>query len=246
MRIVSKFHDYYDSVQGMGQDQGLLYIREESEVDLNWHWPWPSVHYWDQKPWNLYTHVIGFCNKIYPCLSQWIVVGKDSNGYDLHEQQFCYNVEEFDALAQRKLTKKELEVYNEPRKKGKFWRHGGILRWKVVDFFKAFEPLTHKYAKLFDENRSPVFAATLKGYVDNEGRVSRYSGQAPKIVYNARLNEYHFQRVKDTYTAFQEVSMFMSNLAVPMKSIPKMSDDDMVEIKGFNKFSFRKDPSGKK
>jgi hypothetical protein len=36
--------------------------------------------------------------------------------------------------------------------------------------------------------------------------------------------------------------MFMCNLAVPQKPIPEVSDADMVVAKGFDKWSFRKEP----
>jgi hypothetical protein len=45
----------------------------------------------------------------------------------------------------------------------------------------------------------------------------------------------------EPYQAYQEISMFVNNLAIPEKPIPKMSDEDMASIKGFDKFSFRKD-----
>jgi hypothetical protein len=40
--------------------------------------------------------------------------------------------------------------------------------------------------------------------------------------------------------------MFMNNMALPMKPIPVFDDVTMAESKGFNKFSFRKDPIKKK
>ena len=40
--------------------------------------------------------------------------------------------------------------------------------------------------------------------------------------------------------------MFISNLAVPLKPIPKIDDKTMAEIKGFDKWSFRKEPGKKK
>lgn len=44
------------------------------------------------------------------------------------------------------------------------------------------------------------------------------------------------------YTAYQELQMWMSNQAIPHKPIPKVSDKDMVTAKGFDKWSFRKEP----
>ena len=47
----------------------------------------------------------------------------------------------------------------------------------------------------------------------------------------------------DPYQAFQEINMWMSNQAMPEKVIPEIDNKTMIEIKGFDKFSFRKDKS---
>ena len=46
----------------------------------------------------------------------------------------------------------------------------------------------------------------------------------------------------DTFTAYQELQMYFGALAQPNKPIPNVSDKDMVSIKGFDKWSFRKRP----
>jgi hypothetical protein len=47
-------------------------------------------------------------------------------------------------------------------------------------------------------------------------------------------------------TTYQEIAMFLGGLATPQKPIPVPSDKDMVSIKGFDRFSFRKEPTKKK
>jgi hypothetical protein len=86
----------------------------------------------------------------------------------------------------------------------------------------------------FLKHRSPVFIAEV---------VNEYEG---KITYNGCLKPFEFYRVFDPYLAFQEIAMWLGNQAVPIKPIPKIDDVTMAEIKGFDKFSFRKDPSKKK
>lgn len=45
MRVISKFHDYYDGVQGLGQDRSLVYVREQRELTeaeaAAYQCPWP-------------------------------------------------------------------------------------------------------------------------------------------------------------------------------------------------------------
>lgn len=64
-----------------------------------------------------------------------------------------------------------------------------------------------------------------------------------ELVYNANLAACEFFRIMPTQQAYQELSMYMANKAIPMKPIPKIDDKTMAEIKGFNKHSFRKGKS---
>ena len=45
-----------------------------------------------------------------------------------------------------------------------------------------------------------------------------------------------FFRLFDTYTAFEEIAMFLGGLAVPLKEIPEVPDKIMVGIKGFDQW----------
>ena len=58
---------------------------------------------------------------------------------------------------------------------------------------------------------------------------------------NARLNIFQFQKIKDPMTAFQEIQMFISGvLGTPEKETIQISDNDMRDKKGFDKWSFRR------
>jgi hypothetical protein len=65
------------------------------------------------------------------------------------------------------------------------------------------------------------------------------------IIYNGKLKDLEFFRMFEPYLAFQELTMYMANTAEPRKEIPKISDEIMSEIKGFDKWSFRKPKSAK-
>jgi hypothetical protein len=88
---------------------------------------------------------------------------------------------------------------------------------------------------LFLEKGCPLFVAKLETH--------RWGGVCGgSIVYNAPLKDLEVFRLVDTYTAFQEISMFLGGLAVPLKEIPQVPDKIMVGIKGFDEWSFRKPP----
>lgn len=63
MRIKSRFHDYYDSIQSLGQNQELLYLRYDRIVELRESRGWRGRDVVDSE-WNY----IGFCGKVYPVL----------------------------------------------------------------------------------------------------------------------------------------------------------------------------------
>lgn len=62
-------------------------------------------------------------------------------------------------------------------------------------------------------------------------------------VINDNLSQFNFQTVKDSFTAFQDIYTYLGGKASPEKEIPKLDDIIMRDIKGFDKFSFRKDKS---
>lgn len=86
------------------------------------------------------------------------------------------------------------------------------------------------------------------GISQKEPSVAKWFDKAPVFVYykdevvlNPCLRPLEFFRIFDPYTAYQELFMYLSNLARPLKPIPEIDDKTMAEAKGFNKFSFRKD-----
>ncbi len=232
MRIISSFHDYYDCIQGTGQDQTLLYLREKEEVR---GWYGPIVRRGLSGRSTGYTfaeYIIGFCGRIYPLVT----------ALDTKEQQkalredpkadcrvFCYNLEDIEKFVENHCDKKEKEKFYAKSYSG----YGiGIRHRDLKECLLAAEQSKDSYRPYFEKKRSPIFACRASGY-------QRYTE------WNASLKEYHFQKVFDPFTAFQEISMFLGGLAMPEKTIPDVSDKVMAEIKGFNKWSFRKEPSKK-
>jgi len=243
MRIVSEFRDYYDGIQGVAQDRSLVFVRKPREVDYEWKgincptYPFPvfSGYYRHVQDQDLVVdnYTVGFCGKIYPVVevSRW--TGSD------RVSEFCYNLGEIDSFVEANFKKKQIEGYRS--KKWEWgrtpWQHG-CRRGEFEKYFEKYKEYTANpfYEKYFLENHSPVFLGTYKGK----------NGGEKKVVYNGCLKEVEFYRIFDPYMTFQEISMYLGGLAVPQKPMLEISDEVMAEIKGFNKYSFRKDPSGKK
>lgn len=63
-----------------------------------------------------------------------------------------------------------------------------------------------------------------------------------KGVINPKLKDYQFDRIKDSFTAFQEISIYLSNILVEQKETVVIEDKFRIEQHGFDlKKSFRKE-----
>lgn len=228
MRIISNFHDYYDTAMGYGMDYDIIWLRKEKKVKQP-----PRIDSYISRSMNsgsvldisVHTHIIGFCGKIYGCVELWL---PDSN-----ERTICYKIEEIDAFIDTNCKKKQKGYYyskqGDRRYKFGYWWYKSIMGWRRGAFEKYFEKcekFRDDHEQFFLDNNTPVF-------IDN--------------IINAKLKDLEFYRVFDPYTAFQEIQMFYGRLKSPEKPIPKISDADMLEAKGFDpKWSFRKEPGKKR
>ena len=67
-----------------------------------------------------------------------------------------------------------------------------------------------------------------------------HSGNETNVIANPRLKDYQFERIKDSTTAFQEISMYLANILVEQKPVAEVEDKYRVEQHGFDlKDSFR-------
>lgn len=256
MRIISKFHDYYDCVQAYGQDDKLVYIRNTTEpeplkfnVELLEQYQNPKIsrktpvlsipHHlfrWRER-WGRYCktpavdpYLVGFCGKVYPVL----VFGGSE------KKTVCFSLEEVDSYLAEWCNQKQFDEYTNPPRsrfgpKYKYWS-STYSRNRFQKFFglSAFED---SFKDLFVQTRNPIFVIESKEIYEKVFRDIFY------ISYNVKLSDFQWYRKFDTATAFQEISMFLGSLASPEKPIPAIADKIMVGAKGFDKWSFRKEPS---
>ena len=224
MRIISDFRDYYDPVQATGQDRTLLYLRTRKEIVDPGSFPksgWYPDYVLSRYNARVVIRTIGFCGTIYP-----LVEFSFSSKTDVQRKDYCYTVDEIDSVLRETLRHRELEAYlAKPRRK---WRVGSLSRQWIAKFFSECEEKKIAYRNIFIDNHCPVFVKTRS------------------IVLNEQLQQFEFCRIVDTFQAFQEIAGYLDNLAQPRKEIPTISDKDMVGIKGFDKWSFRKPPSKKR
>lgn len=234
MRIISDFHDYYDAVQATGQDQALIYHRKR-EVESVPVYPLPIVRlsFWrNDLVIRIQQHIVGFCGKVYPV----VVLTQTAT----NESAICYSLGEVDSFVEDVCHKRVMEEYraeSRPHWQRRGWASGSFSRIAFEKHYKECADKKDAFAEIFREKRCPVWVGTVLEY--------GWRKCAGQIVYNASLKDLEFFRLFDTYTAFQEIAMFLGGLAVPLKEIPEVPDKIMVGIKGFDEWSFRKPPREK-
>jgi hypothetical protein len=230
MRIISKFHDYYDTVSTYGMDLTCIYKRKEitfeddtveyKEVlgtlrnygndDLR-----IFPRYYDEKVFTLsYYCVILFCGGVYP-----LTVFKYKNKY--------FHYYDIATLHKDIMRYGSKEIKKEWLNKKRFYFNRNITRRRAENLLNINIPentlidLHHKY-------KSPILM---------------YDGDYSRFIINPNLKKYKFYRVKDAYTTYQDISMFLGGiLGGTENKIVELSDRERKEKHGFNEWSFRKPP----
>jgi hypothetical protein len=196
-------------------------MRKQESIKYEKDYPFAyGVDYRDAVPYfygRFYT--IGFCGKIYNCLAI------ENKG----QVQRFYSYREvskwFASLG------KDGKPFFEGIRQYKYWR---LPCERVERGFKELEDRLQKDEEYFKGKLYPVFVG-YPGYSTGQGT----------IVVNPCLKKLDFVKKFGPEQAYQEIRMYLSNLAFPNKAIPEVSNNDMIEAKGFDlKTSFRKAKRG--
>lgn len=233
MRIISKFHDYYDHVQAYGMSD-TVYERKEVEMEISKEITEAikdgrfRSEYSNKKKKESYTIrgcLVGVGGTIFPAIK--ITVSR-SNVYP-SKHIFVYTIDEL------------ANVLHGSQKQVGYWVERNNNRYvNSVDDLKHFKNFfEHDWSKLteiFYTYNVPVFVIQI---------ASRSDGHEWTL--NASLKDVEFYKKHDTYKTFQNIEMFVSGvLKTPVKPMVEISDTDMRDKKGFDKWSFKKMPTKKR
>jgi hypothetical protein len=229
--IKSNFKDFYDSAQSFGQNFDLRYIRTTKDIPFPKDgWDIPRIYtsrYTTAKRIKLYSEVIGFCGKIYPII--WAAVERNWKS-DL--EKICFSMDDVNKFLEPNLSK---EAWLRFTTKSRWFYNYGDDQESCQHYFESILNSSEAYFDWFLEFNCPIWITQTR----------QYSQEQWKITLNPCLRPTEFFRVFSPPLAFQEIQMFLANQASPEKEIPKIDDKTMAEIKGFDKWSFRKPPSKK-
>jgi len=243
MYIISskKDKDYYDGAVGLGIDKSIVYNRkmEIEEDDTKFIEPFKYVKGWSGKDRNafhriasppatkehsIYTSssafIVGFCGKLYIGWKFYKEI--KSHHYDMFPEIETFITYDLDFI------KKELFESS--------WS-GKLIN--DLDYISRYNSI-----QIFRLLKSPIFM-----YDTDYERISIHRYRSNKVfITNPILKKYEFFKVMDSYTAFQEIQMFMGGvLGSGEKEIIEVEDKYKITQHGFNKHSFRRSKSnGKK
>lgn len=240
MRIISKTHDYYDAAQAQGQDRTLVFMRERVEYRYNGRedvypaalqpflkraasiapsgatLPRNRAKYDDA---SLSSGLILFVGKLYPFAvvhsQRFPLSVRGDAGFEV--TRVCFDLEDLLQVLQA------LDYELEPTKKFHRWMQGERLDWER--FFALRGDKTFEGFAVSE--RLPILSYERAGGV---------------LQVNPSLAKLQFFRVFDAWAAFQELSMFVGNLANPDNTPVTISDKDRIAQHGFDQYSFRKLP----
>jgi len=234
MYIISKNKDYYDGVAGsMGIDKTIIYERHPIETNKQNEMPkiFKQSNFWQHRYNNPFIN-IGYSDidlkksKKYKKAHSFIIgfCGKLYIGWKFHytvkRQGFALDEEKTDIIHGYENAKKYLRE--------KYWRYNLDDDVKYVE---TYDPIN-----IFREIKAPVFVYDT----DTNDKHNNF-------IINPLLKDYEFYRVIDSFQAFQEIQMFMGGvLGSGEKDIVEVEDKYKITQHGFDKWSFRKEPTKKK
>jgi hypothetical protein len=226
--------DYYDGVAGtVGIDKTIVYERKTIEMNQDQDKDYPPEFKWGWRVKETLLKIRGFRLKRkskYDNVDIFIIgfCGKLYLGWRFMTKINDYNEFNQDIIYDSDIAKKELEESS--------WQFKSID--EHINYINSYDPID-----IFRKYNTPIFV-----YDDHYNRTFIDSHRdKSKFVVNPILKEYEFYKIFDSFSAFQEIQMFLSGvLGSNEKDIIEVDDKYKIPQHGFDKWSFRKEPEKKK
>lgn len=241
MRIISKFQDYYDGIQVHDEDRSLVFVRLTQAFEDETPEAKPFADFVNfaaqafpgeiphKRPHNHYAAVrpglLLLAGKLVP-YARFVPMSPVYNSvnlthYDTEQTRLCLKLEH---LA-KALDSSGLEL-PEPRRRAS-WMTRTPASWEAF-FGLRDDPRWLAWAT---ENRHAIL------------RVERNEHRGLQVEVNPSLSRLQLYQEFAPWQVYQELSMFLGNLANPDNTPVTISDKDRIAQHGFDEYSFRKAPS---
>lgn len=244
MYIISKFHDYYDTVLKQGIDKTILYKRDMVKSvsvykeDFLKFQNIPDNYnrlFSDCSLVQLIPFVVGYCGKF--------KLGYEAVAlYPVLKKTFLYSADEIEQFLIDTDTIKYFKKFYDTQNKNKFSWYCSFKKQNLVSAFVYVDSYTNN--DVFVNTNAPLILFSSKLFKISNKDDSKHG---VNIIINPKLNEYNFSKVVDPYSMFQEISMFIGGvLGTGQPEIVNISDKELAVKKGFDNQSFKTISPGKK
>ena len=247
MRIISDFHDYYDTAMGFGQDLSLVYLRKpqtlvkypgrgEQVVPPEYEFMLPELsirHMMAAKEgtFTFYPVRVAFAGKVY----NGVQVFFHPRGELAPESHTFYTVAEMTAWVEFRGHSPISEVLNAPSRNG--WR-----KWAKGQGTRSYES---KLEEFLEKQGDPAYDAVLSKTRKPILISARAKGDE-MLIEDGPLAPLDFYRVLPAPLAYQELAMWLgARMTDPSQPPLEISDAVRAQQHGFDCRSFRKPPSNK-
>lgn len=231
MRLISKYHDYYDSAIGYGIDPNVTYVRKAETFkvrtpEYKQHIDKLGIkdfiharHTIKRGDMNIKSFMLIFCGKAYYGIRFEYI----RNGTAREHLPVIYGVfYDFDS-AEFWFNKWGLDIESTLEKKRELWYNSASVKIIKEHFNKV-----HEHQKFID-------------YTFELDAPAIYIGP-DYITTNPRLVALEFYKAKAPFEAFQELSMYISGvMGGSSPKLVELTDKDLIAKHGFDKKSFRKE-----
>lgn len=226
MIINSSFKDYYDCGMKLGY-HGVVYNREpkyeETDVVVPRCCNWWNNNFQNKKRYDtdITPFLLSICGKLYPGVkTEEITETWNPVTFNWDKESIVKTVYSLDKIDRYKQDYEDL--FN--------------LRYRR--FFTDKETQPYKSTDELHVNfRCPILLFTNCATVGNP---------KSQVLLNPRLADFDFQQIMGPLEVFQIIEMWFNNLTSPEKPIPNVSNENMIEAKGFDLVtSFRKEKQRK-
>jgi hypothetical protein len=226
MLIISKFHDYYDTALAHGIDKEIVYRRETSDIELT-----GTIPSYRTNRKGIYRGYVIFSGQEFPFV-QVSIPEPSFLPIVTHSLHHIYSLEDLDKLLEKYPYFKESHPALSKDHKNKPSRWQYMHRECVTNRLGIEKHLKSSLNLDLNDIHFKHDAPSLLKWIGFFGA---------KAYKNPSLRDLEFFKVKDTYTAFTELSQYISG--VMGGKTPKMVEiDDIyrIEAHGFDKkTSFR-------
>jgi hypothetical protein len=238
MRLLSKQHDYYDSIFRNYSKDTNIFVRDNSKLKLiirgMQSFSLPEVKY-KNFYYRFTSGVIGFCGNLYP----YIKISEIDRDIGVTNEivNYVYSLADFVKVVKGynentlKYVNLNSNLYTEFYKTVEDW-----LSNRKIDRYGGCFELDHcnELMEVFREHKVAYFEFYFD-YRPSDNNVQLYPV----------LADYQFFRVMDIFTTYQSLEYYLCNILVDPDNpyIEPVSDKIKAESKGFDKFSFRKEKS---